>query len=337
MARVLPYIALAALLAATGCASRDTRPYDRVEPVRQPVIQPQPVSTLEGQVVRSDTDSVVIREASGRESRVFVDRNTMKDNINVGDWVVVQFEGPPNNAYASTITRRAPTAPIAPAAVGSVLPRPQTFEGPVLRSYWDDFTIRDISGKEVHLRVDDTTNRDSNVTVGDRVMAVVSEYPPDSTYPATLGPDGNYYTNVYRSGSPGIYQGDIVRIDGNRYLLRDSNTGRDIPLYVDSATRRDGVFSSGDRVVAFTDSAARDAGTPHVARIYRAGNPNLIQGDVMRADGDCWMVRDTATGRDFCLNRNAGTVWHDNINAGDRIIAYKDPSSNMHVDFLAKR
>ena len=70
----------------------------------KPVFQSQsPV--IEGQVVRNEGNAYVIRELSGRQTRVTFDRKTVRDTIAVGDTVVARFDGPPSSAYATSITR----------------------------------------------------------------------------------------------------------------------------------------------------------------------------------------------------------------------------------------
>jgi len=134
MNQSLTHFALAALLTVglMGCAT-DSPPSSTTEPIR-PVFQSQsPV--LEGQVVRNEGTAYVIRELSGRQTRVAFDRKTVKDNIAVGDTVVARFDGPPSSACATSITRGTgkPTPPSANAS-----PRFQTVEGIVQQQDGND-------------------------------------------------------------------------------------------------------------------------------------------------------------------------------------------------------
>jgi uncharacterized protein YdeI (BOF family) len=135
-----------------------------------------------------------------------------------------------------------PASPVADSPALAVLPRPQTIEGEVLRFEGNSYIIKDISGKEVRLQVDRTTNMDSNLTAGDKIVARTSGAPTEA--PA-------YVRSIYVLGSPQIMEGELVRVDGNTYLLRDP-TGRELPLYVDVATVREGVIRPGDRIVVLT-------------------------------------------------------------------------------------
>jgi hypothetical protein len=51
----------------------------------------------------------------------------------------------------------------------------QAVEGEVLKIDGDSYFVRDISGKEVRLHVDRNTKKDSNITVGDEILARMDE------------------------------------------------------------------------------------------------------------------------------------------------------------------
>jgi len=318
------HLALAALLAAGlgGCAASDGPPYYTTYPAEPVVVQPQPAAfpstgpMIEGQVVRYDGDAYVIQDASGRQTRVLWDRSTVRENVAVGDYVVARFDGP-SSAYATSIMRRSmnPAPPMVAA-----LPKSHTIEGIVHRQVGNDYEIKDISGKEYRLHVDNTTKRDGNITVGDRVMAITSTVPADLPY----------LTNVYRYGNPYAFQGEIVRIDDERYIIRDT-MGRETRIRVDDLNRYNSPIKAGDRVVVMTGRIPSES--PYY--VYKLGDPRFFQGDVVRIDGTCYTIRDL-TGRETCLYTNPETVWNDQIVAGDRIIAYTGPPS-VHVDQLAKR
>jgi uncharacterized protein YdeI (BOF family) len=237
MKQFMPHVALAALLGAgvIGCAT-DSQNAQVTVPV-QPVVQSQP-QIIEGQVVRIDGDSYVVRETSGRQTRVLLDRNTMHDNIAVGDAVIARFDGPPSSPYATSVTRRT-VNPLPPSV--ATLPRPKTVEGVIQRQDGNDYVIRDISGKEVRLQVDNTTRLDGNITAGDKVIAVTSTMPSDAPYVA----------NIYRLGNPNLIQGEVVRIDGDSYVVRDQN-GRETRLNTNSSTVRNDNITVGDRIIAYT-------------------------------------------------------------------------------------
>ena len=237
MNRPIAYLSLTALLTAglMACATDERL---ATVPSTTPAIQTQ---TIDGQVVRNEGDAYIIREASGRQTRVYLDRNSVRDPIAVGDPVVVLYD--PATGYATSIKR--PTSAVVPPFVAPVapatnLPRPQTIEGVVQRLEGSDYVIKDLSGKEVRLNVDRSTRLDGNITAGDRVVAL--------TNPTVA--HGAYVTNMYILGSPGVIQGEIVRIDGDGYVIRDL-TGREIRVETNTATVRNGNPTVGDRIIAY--------------------------------------------------------------------------------------
>jgi hypothetical protein len=139
--------------------------------------------------------------------------------------------------------------------------------------------------------------------------------------------------SIYKLGNPNVLQGEVMRIDGDRYLIRESG-GRDMQLRVDNTTRFDRNITVADKVLAITNPMPSDA--PYVTTMYRLDSPHVVQGEVIWADENGYGVRDF-TGRDVRLQRNSSTVQNDNIRVGDRIIADTGPSSAVHVDSIAKR
>jgi uncharacterized protein YdeI (BOF family) len=274
---------------------------------------------IEGQVVRYEGDAYIIKEPSGQQTRVLLDKNTVRENIAVGDYVVVRYDDS-SSAYPRSVMRRTGNMP--PPSVGT-LPRPQTVEGVVQRQEGNDYVIKDVSGREMRLRVDNMTKRDGNITAGDRVMATISPLPSDASY----------VTTVYSTQNPYVFQGDVIRTDGNWYVVRDS-MGKEMRIRFDSMTRGDGTISAGDRIVLFTNPMPPDV--PYATTVYRYPSPNIIQGEIVRIEGTCYAVRDN-TGREICLYSNPTTLWNDRVVIGDRIIAYTDPTTSVHVDSIAKR
>jgi hypothetical protein len=317
MNQSLTHFALATLLIVglTGCAAGS--PSSTTEP-RRPVFQSQsPV--IEGQVVRNEGNAYVIRELSGRQTRVVSDRNTVRDNISVGDTVVARFDGPPSSAYATSITRGT-EKPAPPLANGS--PRFQTVEGIVQQQDGNDYVIKENSGRDVRLHADNATRLDRDIRTGDRVVVITSTMPSDASI-----------YSMYKLGNPNVLQGEVVRIDGDGYVIRESG-GRDIRLRVDNTTRFDRNITVGDKVVAITNPMPSDA--PYVTAMYRLDSPHVVQGEVVWTDENGYVVRDF-TGRDVRLQTNSSTVRNDNIRVGDRIIADTGSSSTVHVDSIAKR
>jgi hypothetical protein len=284
----------------------------------RPVFQSQsPV--IQGQVVQNEGNAYVIRELSGRQTRVAFDRKTVRDNIAVGDTVAARFDGLPSSAYATSITRGTgkPTPTSANAS-----PRFQTVEGIVQQQDGNDYVIKENTGRDVRLHADSATRLDRNVRTGDRVMVITS----------TMASDASMYS-IYKLGNPNVLQGEVVRIEGDGYVIRDSG-GRDMLLRVDNTTRFDRNITGGDKVMAITNPMPSDA--PYVTTMYRLDSPHLVQGEVVWTDENGYVVRDF-TGRDVRLQSNSSTIRNDNIRVGDRIIADTGLSSSVHVDSIAKR
>ena len=236
MNKAIVYIALAALLTTGGLACASDPQLATVSP---PVVS---VQTINGEVLRNEGDAYIIREPSGRQTRVYLDRNSLSDPIIVGDPVVVRYN--PSTGYASSIKRTAtslpPSVSVPPVPLASVPPVPQTIEGVVQRLEGTDYVVKDLAGKEVRLNVDRTTRLDGNITAGDRIVAVTNP----------MASQGAYVTTMYLLGSPGVIQGEIVRIEGNSYVIRDL-AGRETRIETNAATVRNGNASVGDRVIAY--------------------------------------------------------------------------------------
>ena len=192
-------------------------------------------TTIEGEVIRVDADSYIIRDSTGHDVRVYFDRSTVRDNIAVGDRVIARFDRPAA-PYASNITRRPADLTAAPAGP---LPRPQTIEGEVLRINNDSYVIRDLSGREIRLHVDGTTKLDGNLTPGDKVVARVVA-PPSNALP--------YAETLYKLNSAQILEGQVVAIEGNNYVVRDRN-GVEQRVYTDTGTVGGTNVVIGDRVM----------------------------------------------------------------------------------------
>jgi uncharacterized protein YdeI (BOF family) len=317
MNQPLTHFALATLLIVglTGCATDN--PSSTTEPSK-PAFQSQS-TVIEGQVVRNESNAYVIRELSGRQTRVAFDRKIVRDTIVVGDTVVARFDGPASSAYASSITRSTGKQTLSSA---NTSPRFQTIEGIVQQQDGNDYVIKENSGRDVRLHADNATRLDRDIRAGERVVVITSTMPSDASM-----------YSIYKLGNPNVLQGEVMRIDGDRYLIRESG-GRDMQLRVDNTTRFDRNITVADKVVAITNPMPSDA--PYVTTMYRLDSPHVVQGEVIWADENGYGVRDF-TGRDVRLQTNSSTVQNDTIRVGDRIIADTGPSSAVHVDSIAKR
>jgi uncharacterized protein YdeI (BOF family) len=232
MRKAIGLIAFAAVIGA-GAQSHAITPQDPL-----PYVEPSTAiggQVIEGKVIRVDADSYVIRDLSGRDVRVYFDPNTKRDNVTVGDDVIARFDRP-SAPYAASITRRPSDITAAPT---SALPRPQTIEGEILRINSDSYVIRDVSGREVRLHVDKSTKLDGNLSPGDKVVARLVSTPSDAT---------PYARTIYKLNTAEAVEGQVIAIDGNTYVVRDTN-GVDQRISADSATTGPRNIAIGDRVV----------------------------------------------------------------------------------------
>jgi len=236
MRKAIGLVAFAAVLG-IGAQSYAIDPYysDQDQQRYRDLSLPTGGQVIEGDVTRVDPDSYVIRDLSGRDMRVYFEPGTMRDNITVGDHVIVRFDRP-SAPYAASIVRRRADITVAPTA----LPHPQTIEGEVLRVNSDNYVIRDLTGRDVRLHVDSTTKLDGNLTPGDKVVARVVAPPSDRPYA--------YPRTIYKLNGREALEGQVVAIDGNTYVVRDIN-GVDHRFAADSATTGVGSIMVGDYVV----------------------------------------------------------------------------------------
>ena len=243
MKRAIGLVAFAAIVGIGGQSyAIDSYPYYDQDQLRyRDMSVPTSGQVIEGDVTRVDPDSYVIRDLSGRDVRVYFEPGTMRDNITVGDHVIVRFDRP-SAPYATSIVRRRPDIAVAPTA----LPHPQTIEGEVLRVNSDNYVIRDLSGRDVRLHVDSTTKLDGNLTPGDKVIARVVSPPSDRPYA--------YPRTIYKLNGREALEGQVVAIDGNTYVVRDIN-GVDHRFAADSATTGIGNIVVGDYVVVVRGNA----------------------------------------------------------------------------------
>ena len=329
----------AALLAVgvSGCA--ETHPPGPAIPSEYPAATYAPhAQVIEGQVVQADADGYIIREASGRQTRVRIDRSTIRDNIAVGDYVLVRFAGPPPTSYATSVTRTtAGTVPAVPLTVPATPIR--TVEGTFIQQQGSFYVIRDISGRDMFVHVDGTSRIDPSIRPGDRVVASVRGMPYDAS---ALPPAPLYANDVYRIDRRGedstgdVILGEVLRTDDDRYLVRDTR-GRDVTLLVDNTTKLNRNIKAGDQVVAVNANPANSPYERNIYSMYRRNNVEAVEGEVIRTDTDGYVVRD-ATGREVRFWADPATLRNRNIRVGDRVVVYlRSAAGTLHADAIDRR
>jgi len=126
---------------------------------------------------------------------------------------------------------------------------PHTIEGQVLKIEGSIYTVRDSAGRELRIHVDQNTQSDSTIKVGDRVKARIGHVPSD-VYARSFQKWSGKETEVVLS--PTI-EGELLKREGDAFLIRDLS-GQEVRLQVDKATKLDSNLTPGDKVVARVDN-----------------------------------------------------------------------------------
>jgi hypothetical protein len=138
-------------------------------PVEQPRSKTQklPTQTVQGEVVSKDSNSYVVKDASGRQFRLRINEKTkVEEQPKVGDKVVARVDPLPSDVHTRSIEIRS-EAPDKGKSSGI----PELVEGELLKVDGTDYLVKDLSGHEVKLHTDKQTKKDGNLTLGDRVLA----------------------------------------------------------------------------------------------------------------------------------------------------------------------
>jgi uncharacterized protein YdeI (BOF family) len=130
-----------------------------------PTALPRP-QTIEGEVLRVNSDNYVIRDLSGRDVRLHVDSTTKLDgNLTPGDKVIARVVSPPSDrpyAYPRTIYK---------------LNGREALEGQVVAVDGNTYVVRDINGVDHRFAADSATTGVGNIVVGDYVVVVRGNVP----------------------------------------------------------------------------------------------------------------------------------------------------------------
>jgi hypothetical protein len=128
------------------------------------VTLPRPQS-VEGEVLRAEGNYYVVRDITGKEVRLYTDKNTKIDgNLTAGDKIVartaaVPVEAPP---YAKSVV-----------ALGS----PRIVDGKIVAIEKDFYVIEDNQGRTRRVYVDSGTTREAKSQVGERVVVITAAIP----------------------------------------------------------------------------------------------------------------------------------------------------------------
>ena len=122
--------------------------------------------TVQGDVLKMDGEFYIVKDMNGKEIRLHVDKTTeMEGAVRAGDKIEAQVT---EKGHALSITK--------PLVADAQIPGPQTVQGDVLKMDGEEFYIvKDMTGKEIRLHVDKTTEMEGAVKAGDKIEAQVTE------------------------------------------------------------------------------------------------------------------------------------------------------------------
>lgn len=123
------------------------------------------LQTVQGDVLKIEGDSYVVKDMTGKEIRLHVDKTTkLEGSFKAGDKIEAQVT---EKGHALGITK--------PLVADAQIPGPQTVKGDVLKMDGDFYIVKDMAGKEIRLHVDKTTELEGSFKAGDQIEARATE------------------------------------------------------------------------------------------------------------------------------------------------------------------
>ncbi len=163
---------LAVLGGITYFLGRVSQPTADSQPKRQapaPTRGKLPAQRVQGEVIKKDATSYVIRERSGREIKLNINPKTKVEDIpNIGDKVTATVEALPSDVSTKSLEVTSEGKNGNKAKTEAI---PDVVEGEIREIRGENLVVQDIRGQEVKLHTDDHTKKDGNLTVGDHVIA----------------------------------------------------------------------------------------------------------------------------------------------------------------------
>jgi translation initiation factor IF-1 len=148
------------------------------------------------------------------------------------------------------------SAPPRPVTTPNVSQNSTQLKGEVVRKEPNFYVIRDASGREFRLRVNQRTSVEQEPKIGDHVVARVDPRPAE-VYAKTLDVRAEGSRNDTVQKKPAgleVIEGVVVRAEGESFVVKDIS-GHEVRLHIDGHTKKDGNVTVGDRVIASTDAA----------------------------------------------------------------------------------
>lgn len=147
----------------------------------------------------------------------------------------------------------------------------------------------------------------------------------------------------WNGGLPHVIKGEILKIEGDIYTVRDSS-GREVRVHVDQFTKERTALKVGDTVVARiahipSDVYARSLQkAPGIEKGKGTSRYPMIEGKLLEKDGGFYVVQDTLSGKKVRLQVDKGTTMDNNITVGDRVEARIDNlTAPNYATSLSKR
>lgn len=123
------------------------------------------LQTVTGDVLKIEGDSYVVKDMTGKEIRLHVDKTTkLEGAFKAGDKIEAQAT---EKGHALSITK--------PLVADAQIPGPQAVKGDVLKMDGEFYVVKDMTGKEIRLHVDKTTELDGTFKAGDQIEAQATE------------------------------------------------------------------------------------------------------------------------------------------------------------------
>jgi hypothetical protein len=116
---------------------------------------------VRGEVIKIEGDVYTVEDDLGRRLKLHVLPTAEKDvDVRVGDEILARTTHRAKEVYIKSLKKISSSS------------SPSLFvEGRVVKIEGDSYLVKDISGREVRLHVDDRTSKDGNITIGDTVQA----------------------------------------------------------------------------------------------------------------------------------------------------------------------
>ena len=119
------------------------------------------LQTVQGDVLKIEGDSYVVKDMNGKEIPLHVDKTTkLEGSFKAGDKIEAQVT---EEGHALSITK--------PLVADAQIPGPQTVKGDVLKMDGEFYVVKDMAGKEIRLHVDKTTELEGSFKAGDQIEA----------------------------------------------------------------------------------------------------------------------------------------------------------------------